>query len=67
MKKRMKHKHFILFILLTMLSTAFARAQASFDPKGGCLNVVDFSYSSILILAIVLPIIRYYNSKANRI
>ena len=66
----MKHqKHFIrILILLALLSaTAFARAQASFDPKGGCLNVVDFSYSSILILAIVLPIIRYYNSKANRI
>ena len=66
----MKHqKHFIrILILLALLSaTAFARAQSSFDPKGGCLNVVDFSYSSILILAIVLPIIRYYNSKANRI
>ena len=66
----MKHqKHFIrILILLALLSaTAFARAQSSFDPKGGCLNVVDFSYSSILILATVLPIIRYYNSKANRI
>ena len=66
----MKHqKHFIrILVLLALLSaTAFARAQSSFDPKGGCLNVVDFSYSSILILAIVLPIIRYYNSKANRI
>ena len=48
MKKRMKHKHFILFILLTMLSTAFARAQSSFDPKGGCLNVVDFSHGQKL-------------------
>ena len=66
----MKHqKHFIqILLLLTLLSaTAFARAQSSFDLKGGCLNVVDFSYSSILILATVLPIIRYYNSKANRI
>ncbi len=44
----MKHKHFILFILLTMLSTAFARAQTSFDPKGGCLNVVDFSHGQKL-------------------
>ena len=44
----MKHKHFILFILLTMLSTAFARAQTSFDPEGGCLNVVDFSHGQKL-------------------
>ena len=66
----MKHqKHFIrILILLALLSaTAFTRAQVSFDSERGCLIVVDFSYSSILILAIVLPIIRYYNSKANRI
>ena len=44
----MKHKHFILFILLTMLSTAFARAQASFDSERGCLNVVDFSHGQKL-------------------
>jgi len=44
----MKHKHFILFILLTMLSTAFARAQTSFDSEGGCLNVVDFSHGQKL-------------------
>lgn len=44
----MKHKHFILFILLTMLSTVFARAQTSFDSEGGCLNVVDFSYGQKL-------------------
>ena len=44
----MKHKHFILFILLTMLSTAFARAQVSFDSEGGCLNVVDFSHGQKL-------------------
>ena len=44
----MKHKHFILFILLTMLSTVFARAQASFDSEGGCLNVVDFSHGQKL-------------------
>ena len=44
----MKHKHFILFILLTMLSTAFARAQASFGSERGCLNVVDFSHGQKL-------------------
>ena len=44
----MKHKHFILFILLTMLSTAFTRAQVSFDSEGGCLNVVDFSHGQKL-------------------
>ena len=44
----MKHKHFILFILLTMLSTAFARAQTSFDSERGCLNVVDFSHGQKL-------------------
>ena len=44
----MKHKHFILFILLTMLSTAFARAQVSFDSERGCLNVVDFSHGQKL-------------------
>jgi hypothetical protein len=31
-----------------MLSTAFARAQASFDSEGGCLNVVDFSHGQKL-------------------
>ena len=31
-----------------MLSTAFARAQASFDPNGECLNVVDFSHGQRL-------------------
>ena len=65
--KYQKHCVRILVLLALLSATAFARAQSSFDPKGGCLNVVDFSYSSILILAIVLPIIRYYNSKANRI
>ena len=44
----MKHEHFILFILLTMLSTAFARAQVSFDSERGCLNVVDFSHGQKL-------------------
>ena len=44
----MKHKHFILFILLTMLSTAFTRAQVSFDSERGCLNVVDFSHGQRL-------------------
>lgn len=44
----MKHKHFILFILLIMLPTAFAKAQTSFDSEGGCLNVVDFSHGQKL-------------------
>ena len=47
----MKHqKHFIrILILLALLSaTAFARAQSSFDPKGGCLNVVDISHGQKL-------------------
>ena len=35
-------------LLLAMLSTAFARAQTSFDPKGGCLNVVDISHGQKL-------------------
>ena len=38
-----------ILLLLTLLSaTAFARAQASFDSEGGCLNVVDFSHGQKL-------------------
>jgi hypothetical protein len=38
-----------ILLLLTLLSaTSFARAQASFDPKGGCLNVVDISHGQKL-------------------
>ena len=38
----------ILLLLALLSATAFARAQASFDSEGGCLNVVDFSHGQKL-------------------
>ena len=38
----------ILLLLALLSATAFARAQTSFDPKGGCRNVVDFSHGQKL-------------------
>ena len=46
MNKWIHYRRFLL--LLIMLSTAFARAQTSFDSEGGCLNVVDFSHGQKL-------------------
>lgn len=43
MKQRRSIKR-ILLLLALLSATAFARAQASFDSEGGCLNVVDFSH-----------------------
>ena len=39
--------HFIsVMVVLVVLSlSSFAKAQTSFDPEEGCLNVVDVSYS----------------------
>ena len=43
-------KRHIRFLLLSVLFMApsFARAQASFDPGEGCLNVIDFSFGQRL-------------------
>ena len=34
-----------LFVLMMLIAPSFAKAQTSFDPEEGCLNVVDVSYS----------------------
>ena len=34
-----------LFVLMMFIAPSFAKAQTSFDPEEGCLNVVDVSYS----------------------
>ena len=34
-----------LFVLMMFIAPLFAKAQTSFDPEEGCLNVVDVSYS----------------------
>ena len=47
MKQRRSIKR-ILLLLALLSATAFARAQASFDSEGGCLNVVDFSHGQKL-------------------
>ena len=47
MKQRRSIKR-ILLLLALLSATEFARAQASFDSEGGCLNVVDFSHGQKL-------------------
>ena len=46
-KKILQRCNFIsVIVVLVVLSiSTFAKAQTSFDPEEGCLNVVDVSYS----------------------
>ena len=34
-----------MVVLVVLSLSSFAKAQTSFDPEEGCLNVVDVSYS----------------------
>ena len=47
MKPQKLHRRF-LFWLSLLFTASFAEAQTSFDPQGGCLNVVDFSFGQKL-------------------